>query len=221
MSVGINLSGSEDRGEASSQNKPSESTSNWLWSRLWSPKDYWLTRFVILRLLGLVYFVAFLIFVNQGLPLLGDHGLLPVRHFLTLYQSRFASPWDAFLNYPTLFWFHYSDISFITLAWAGLILSFFVMIGFANVFMMLVLWFLYMSFVHVGQDWYGFGWDIQLLETGFLAVFLCPLFDARPFPKTAPPVLVIWLFRWLTFRIMFGAGMIKLRNDSCWRDLTC
>src|SRR5262249_3572575 len=28
-------------------------------------------------------------------------------------------------------------------------------------------------------------------------------------------------FRWLIFRIMFGAGLIKLRGDPCWRDLTC
>jgi hypothetical protein len=85
---------------------------------------------------------------------------------------------------------------------------------------MAVLWILYMSFVHVGQDWYGYGWEIQLLETGFLAVFLCPLFDGRPFTKREPPVVVIWLFRWLIFRIMIGAALIKLRGDACWRDLT-
>jgi hypothetical protein len=84
-----------------------------------------------------------------------------------------------------------------------------------------VLWLLYTSFVNIGQDWYSYGWEIQLLETGFLAMFLCPLLDPRPFPKRPPPVLIIWLFRWLTFRIMFGAGLIKLRGDSCWRDLTC
>jgi len=78
-----------------------------------------------------------------------------------------------------------------------------------------------MSFVNIGQDWYGYGWEIQLLETGFLAIFLCPLLDGRPFPKSPPPRLVIWLFRWLIFRIMLGAGLIKLRGDPCWRDLTC
>ena len=41
------------------------------------------------------------------------------------------------------------------------------------------------------------------------------------FPKCRPPILVIWLFRWLGFRIMIGAGLIKLRGDPCWRDLTC
>jgi len=80
---------------------------------------------------------------------------------------------------------------------------------------------MYMSIVHVGQIWYGYGWEIQLLETGFLSIFLCPLIDGRPFPRCRPPILVFWLFRWLGFRIMIGAGLIKLRGDSCWRDLTC
>ncbi|SVD71283.1 uncharacterized protein METZ01_LOCUS424137, partial [marine metagenome] len=41
------------------------------------PPKYWLTRFVFLRFLGGMYFVAFLILVNQGLPLIGENGLLP------------------------------------------------------------------------------------------------------------------------------------------------
>ena len=83
-----------------------------------------------------------------------------------------------------------------------------------------LLWILYMSFVHVGQDWYGYGWEVQLLETGFLAIFLCPLLDGRPFPRRPPPLVIIWLFRALIFRIMFGAGMIKMRGDESWRNLT-
>lgn len=77
-----------------------------------------------------------------------------------------------------------------------------------------VLWALYLSIVNVGQTWYGFGWESLLLETGFLAVFLGN-------ERTAPPVIVLWLMRWVLFRVEFGAGMIKLRGDRCWRDLTC
>jgi hypothetical protein len=42
-----------------------------------------------------------------------------------------------------------------------------------------------------------------------------------PLPDAPPPVAVIWLLRWLALRIMLGAGLIKLRGDACWRDLTC
>ncbi len=31
----------------------------------------------------------------------------------------------------------------------------------------------------------------------------------------------IWIWRWILFRLMFGAGLIKLRGDPCWRNLTC
>src|SRR5208282_3063504 len=47
-----------------------------------------------------------------------------------------------------------------------------------------------------------------------------PLLDGRPFPKRAPPRVVLWLFRWLIFRIMLGAALIKLRGDPAWRNLT-
>src|SRR5438067_422332 len=122
---------------------------------------------------------------------------------------------------PTLFWFGISDQALSISSWIGFALSLVVLSGYANALILAVLWIIYMSLVHVGQIWYGSGWETQLLETGFLSIFLCPLLDLRPFPKRPPPLLVIWLFRWLGFRIMIGAGLIKLRGDACWRDLTC
>jgi hypothetical protein len=125
------------------------------------------------------------------------------------------------LELPTLFWFGCTDNGMLIFAWVGVALSLVILAGYANAILMTILWAMYMSIVHIGQIWYGYGWEIQLLETGFLAIFLCPLLDGRPFPKSRPPILVIWLFRWLGFRIMVGAGLIKLRGDQCWRDLTC
>jgi hypothetical protein len=77
-----------------------------------------------------------------------------------------------------------------------------------------------MSIVHVGQEWYSYGWEIQLTETGFLAIFFCPLLDLRPFPRREPPMPIIVLFRWLIFRLMLGAGLIKIRGDEIWRNAT-
>src|SRR3954470_5997096 len=183
--------------------------------------NYRLTRFVILRFLGFIYAIAFLVAVNQLVPLIGTHGLTPASHYLERLQSHFGSRTAAVIEMPTLFWFGISDQALMIFAWVGLGLSVVVLAGYANVIILTVLWALYMSIVHVGQIWYGYGWESQLLETGFLAIFLCPLVNPRPFPKRPPPILVIWLFRWLGFRIMLGAGLIKMRGDSCWRDLTC
>ena len=182
---------------------------------------YWLTRFLILRLLGFVYFFAFLSLATQVLPLIGHAGLLPADRFLERAARAVGSRWDGFWQLPSLFWLGISDRALVALAWSGVALSLVVLLGFANAALLAVLWALYMSFVHVGQDWYGYGWEIQLLETGFLAIFLCPLVDARPFPGRPPPTPVIWCLRWLIFRIMLGAGLIKLRGDPCWRDFTC
>ena len=185
-----------------------------------APDTYWLTRFVILRLLGAVYAIAFLVAARQILPLIGSHGLSPLDLYLDRVRDTLGSQTAGFIRLPLLFWFVHSDAVLQTTAWIGFALACLVVAGYANALMMAALWLLYMSFVHAGQDWYGYGWEIQLLETGFLAIFLCPLLDGRPFPKRAPSIVIVWLFRWLIFRIMLGAALIKLRGDPCWRDLT-
>ncbi|WP_214072339.1 lipase maturation factor family protein [Mucilaginibacter sp. dw_454] len=181
---------------------------------------YWLTRFVLLRLLGAVYALAFLVAINQLIPLIGEHGLLPVGNYFDAIRQSYGSISAGFFKLPSLFWFWHSDLALQTVAWVGFIISLIVIAGFANAPMMALLWVLYLSIVHAGQDWYGYGWEIQLTETGFLAIFLCPLLDMRPFPKRRPPLFIIILFRWLIFRIMLGAGMIKFRGDAVWRNAT-
>ena len=185
-----------------------------------NPPSYWLTRFVILRLLGLIYAVAFLAAINQVIPLIGSNGLLPVDIYLKQMSAALGSNGAGFIHLPSVFWLWHSDTALLTVCWIGFVVSLAVLAGYANAPLLAVLWFLYMSIVHVGQDWYGYGWEIQLTETGFLAIFLCPLLDMRPFPRYAPPMPVIFLFRWLAFRIMLGAGLIKLRGDEIWRNGT-
>ncbi|KAL8174847.1 UNVERIFIED_CONTAM: hypothetical protein K2H54_003612 [Gekko kuhli] len=61
------------------------------------------------------------------------------------------------------------------------------------------------------EVWYIFEirWESQLLETGFLGIFLCPLWTLSRLPKHTPPSrIVIWGYRWLIFRIMLGARPI-------------
>jgi hypothetical protein len=175
---------------------------------------------MILRLLGIVYAIAFLVAINQIIPLMGSHGLTPLPLYLKNITAALGSNWAAFKRLPSLFWIWHSDTALLTTAWIGFILSCVVVAGYANAPLLGILWFLYMSFVHSGQEWYGYGWEIQLTETGFLAIFLCPLIDMRPFPKREPPIAIIVLLRWLIFRIMLGAGLIKIRGDEIWRNGT-
>ena len=174
--------------------------------------DYWIARLVLQRGLGFVYLIAFLVALEQFRPLLGERGLLPVTRFLAVRRFR---------DSPSLFHFRYSDRLLTAVALVGIVLSFVIVVGLPDrwpvaltVAIWLVLWALYLSIVNVGQTFYAFGWESLLLEAGFLAAFLGPAWSTVPLP-------IIWLFRWLLFRVEFGAGLIKMRGDACWRDLTC
>jgi hypothetical protein len=173
--------------------------------------DYWLTRFVFERALAVIYLVAFLVTVNQFRPLLGEHGLLPVPELL-----RHA----ARLRGPSIFRWGYTDRRLIAVAVAGLVLAASVVIGLPQLgpawvplLVFLALWILYLSIVNVGQTFYGFGWEMLLCEALFTVAFLGS--NDQP-----PPITIIVLVWWLVFRLEFGAGMIKIRGGSEWRDLT-
>ena len=160
----------------------------------------------------MVYLIAFIGAARQFRALIGERGMLPVPDFVARVPFR---------TQPSIFHIHYSDRFFAAVCWFGAALSAAIVAGatdlvplWAAMVMWLVLWVLYLSIVNVGQRWYGFGWESLLLEAGFVAIFLGN-------DETAPPVLAILLARWLLFRVEFGAGLIKLRGDPCWRDLTC
>src|ERR1043166_135967 len=178
----------------------------------WTADDYWLTRSVFQRGLALIYLIAFLNAVNQFKPLLGESGLLPVPLWIRAVPFRAS---------PSLFFLAPKDWAFTAAAWLGVSLSCVALAGVSERFTWPVsvavwaaLWVLYLSFVNVGQIFYGFGWESILLEAGFYAIFLGPV-------SMTPPKIVIWMLRWLFFRVMFGAGLIKLRGDPCWRNLSC
>jgi hypothetical protein len=174
--------------------------------------EYWLSRLVFQRALAVIYLVAFVVAANQFRPLLGSHGIQPIPRFVRAVRFRRA---------PSIFYAHYSDRFFALVAWSGALIAGALVAGagdavplWAGMLLWALPWVLYLSIVNVGQTWYGFGWETLLAETGFLAIFLGPA-------DVAPPVLVLWLLRWLLFRVEFGAGLIKMRGDPCWRDLTC
>ncbi|MFJ9903256.1 lipase maturation factor family protein [Streptomyces sp. NPDC101152] len=173
---------------------------------------YWMSRLVFQRALAGVYLVAFWTAARQFRALMGERGMLPVARYVERVRFRQA---------PSLFQLHYSDRFFAFCAWTGCAVSAALAAGldsrlplWAGMSLWLLPWLLYLSIVNVGQTWYAFGWESLLLEVGFLAVFLGN-------DEVAPPVVVLFLLRWILFRVEFGAGLIKMRGDACWRKLTC
>ncbi|BDV31228.1 lipase maturation factor family protein [Microbacterium terricola] len=180
--------------------------------------DFEFARQVLQRGIAALYLVAFVSSLNQFRPLLGERGLMPAPDLLAWAAS---SPARGRLLRPTLFrWVRYSDRMLVVLCWLGIALSATLVAGLPQLSWpwvpmagFLLLWLGYMSIVSIGQTFYGFGWEMLLLEAGFLAAFLGS--DDQP-----PPTVVIVLFWWLLFRLEFGAGMIKIRGGREWRDLS-
>ena len=101
------------------------------------------------------------------------------------------------------------------------LLAFLLVLGLQVTPLLVLLWILYLSLVVVGQDFLSFQWDVLLVETGFLAIFLAPpaLIPQKVEPLPSP--WVILLLRLLVFRLMFMSGALKLASgDPTWRNLT-
>jgi hypothetical protein len=174
--------------------------------------EYWYSRWLFERSLAAIYLVAFIAAARQFVPLLGEHGFEPIGRWVQQVPFRAS---------PSLFYLFPRDGALQACAWLGIALSTLALSAFpqrmgpgttATVWMLL--WMLYLSFVNVGQTFYGFGWETLLCEVGFFTIFAGA-------SRAAPNMWLIWIWRWTLFRLMFGAGLIKLRGDPCWRDLTC
>lgn len=181
------------------------------WLSWFDAADYEFARQVLQRGVAALFFVAFLSSLNQFPALLGERGLLPVPDYLAGFSR---------LRRPSLFRWHYSDRLLRGVCVTGLVVSALLMAGIPQVgppwvplLAFLALWLLYMSIVNVGQTFYGFGWEMLLLEAGFTVAFLGS-------DQTDPPRTILIMIVWLVFRLEFGAGMIKIRGGREWRDLT-
>lgn len=170
--------------------------------------DYVLISAVFLRLLALVYLAAFISTGLQIIGLAGDHGILPVAEVIG--QLRAERGWAAFWSYPTLFWIRADNDALFGVALAGCLFSVALFLNIMPRISLVLLFVLYLSLFHAGQLFMNFQWDYLLLESGFLAIFLSG--GSRP---------VVWLFRWLLFRVRFMSGVAKLiSQDPTWANLT-
>jgi hypothetical protein len=196
-----------------------------VWRALEGPPNvptYWLVREWILRSLGFVYLVAFASAATQVRGLIGPHGILPAQRMLDAVADKAGSRWQGFVELPSVFWIDAGDTTLTVVCWIGAALALAVILGYGHAAILAALWIVQLSLDHVGQRWWSFGWENQLLETGFLAIFMGSTKSLRTLDVRAPPSKIpIVLMRWLIARIMLGAGLIKLRGDPCWVALTC
>ncbi len=188
------------------------------------PQHVWV-RFVFLRGLALIYLIAFASLREQMDGLIGSQGIVPAAALMSRVQNAATTQHiglDRFHLVPTLTWLDSSDAALHWQCDAGITLSVLLLMGFAPALSCFLLWIIYLSFTTIASPFLNFQWDILLLETGFLAIFLAPLaWRERPTSQAPPSRLVLWLLRWLIFRLMFESGWVKLASgDPMWSHLT-
>lgn len=195
------------------------------WGRHVEPPSYLLVRSVFLRALGLIYLAAFVSLWVQVSGLVGYNGIQPagltmnaVREAMAAQQAGF----DRYHLFPTLGWLGAGDAFLKAQCAAGTGLAVLLVFGLVPAPCLLLLWLIYLSLTTLCGEFLSFQWDNLLLEAGFLAIFLSPLqWRLRAAQAAAPSRLMLWLLRWLQFRLMFESGCVKLLSgDPTWRNLT-
>jgi len=171
--------------------------------------NFQVASFLYVKLLALIYFIAFFSLGTQITGLVGANGILPFSEQLEyIYSNHGVMAW---FYKPTLFWFDSSDLALQAACLLGCIVSLLLFVGLKPVWSLITLFVLYLSLLHAGQTFLMFQWDTLLLEAGFLAIFL----------NGTPSRLLLFLFHWLLFRLRFMSGVSKIASgDPSWSNLT-
>jgi predicted DCC family thiol-disulfide oxidoreductase YuxK len=168
---------------------------------------YAAVEWIFLRILAAIYFIAFASIGVQVTGLIGERGITPLGRYLAAVSQNFGA--QGYRLMPTVFWLAHGDRVLQAACAAGAAISLVLLLGYFERPALICLYVLYLSLCTAGQEFLSFQWDFLLLETGFLAIFL------------GNSKLVVFLFRWLLFRLTFLSGAVKLMShDPSWRNLT-
>ena len=197
-----------------------------LWGKDVRPPTYFWARRWFLRMLGLIYLIAFVSLWVQVDGLVGSNGMSPVGRFLPAVRQQLGP--DAYFLLPTLCWFDSSNAFLHFLCGGGVVLSLLLIFGIAPALLLATLFVFYLSLAIAGQVFLNFQWDVLLLETGFLSIFLAPWrlwprdliwWPRAASPATAAPVsrAGLFLLKFLLFKLMVMSGVVKLTSgDDSW-----
>ena len=191
-----------------------------LWGNDVRPPTYFWARRWFLRVLGLIYLVAFVSLWVQVDGLIGADGIWPIKQVLPATHDQLGA--HAYWLFPTLCWFNPSNEFLHFLCGGGAVLSLLLVFGIAPAISLAGLFVFYLSLTIAGQTFLSFQWDILLLETGFLSIFAAPwrLWWTR---ANEPPVsrAALFLLKLLLFKLLLMSGMVKLTSgDESWWKLT-
>jgi predicted DCC family thiol-disulfide oxidoreductase YuxK len=197
-----------------------------LWGKDVRPPTYFWARRWFLRLLGLIFLIAFVSLWVQIDGLVGSNGVSPVSRFLPAVRQQFGS--DTYFVLPTLCWFDSTNGFLNFLCSGGVVVSLLLILGIAPALSLAVLFVFYLSLTIAGQVFFSFQWDVLLLETGFLSIFIAPWqlwprdlswWARSTTPATVSPIsrAGLFLLKFLLFKLMLMSGLVKVTSgDDSW-----
>jgi hypothetical protein len=195
-------------------------TLSWLTRIFWGdpgvPSTYRFSGLLFLRMLGLIYLVAFVSFYAQSAGLVGDHGLIPLKLYFDGIKSQPNLGWlDRFLAAPSLLWLSPDSTGLNAIMDVGIVCSILVMMGFVTGWALLGCVIAYASLRGGVPIFLNFQWDILLVESGLVALLIAPWgFWQKPMAPREPPAVGRWALWWLLFKLMVMSGLVKL----LWND---
>src|SRR6266516_2130687 len=191
-----------------------------LWGRDVRPPTYFWARRWFLRAAGLIYLIAFVSLWVQVDGLIGANGISPVNQFLPAVHEQLGR--QAYSLLPTLCWFNSSNTFLHFLCGAGVAFSLLLVFGLAPVICLSAFFVFFLSLTISGQTFLSFQWDILLLETGFLSIFLAPCRLLQKREQESPTShAALFLLKLLLFKLVVMSGVVKLTSgDDCWWNLT-
>ena len=177
-------------------------------------------RRLFLAGLGGVFVCAFVSVSVQIDGLIGPDGIMPAAEFLARARDHFAAAVP--FRIPSVFWLGAGAFALRLVCGLGLLCSVLLISGFAPRLCIAALWTLYLSISSVGNVFFGYQWDVLLIEAAACAFFFAPTgwtpASARQVPTSR---LGLFLLRVLLARLFFLSGATKwLSGDPSWREGT-
>lgn len=178
-------------------------------------------RWLVLRAVGLVFIIIFAGIIKESAALIGPDGVTPLPTAIAELRAARSSLIEVIIASPTLFFISSSWAMVVLLQWGGLLAAIAVVLNLWPRLSLFVCWLSLLSFAKGWLLYSGPMVDRLMLEVSLLCILFAPA-GYRPglgAQVSARPI-VVFMMRWLLFRIMFENGISKLLGgDLFWFNL--
>jgi len=189
---------------------------------LGSDATYLWPRWLLLRAVGLIFVLIFSGLLHEGQALCGPDGLVPLVGFFDAQPQAFAERFAAFCQAPSVFWLSASAQAITLVTLTGLLAALALVANLWPRLALLTCWICLLSFVTTWRVYSGTQLDQFMLEAALICLPFAPAGYRPGLGATSPPrPIALFMLRWLVFRVMFEAGLMKLiAGDERWLDFT-